>query len=246
MPEDAYIYINGNYNENTPVIPVIPAVTEDNTIIATYINESTPSELLFKDPNEELTYTLDGQNVIIGKRNVYNATTGKYYTDLQKAVDKVDTDEDLNEIYVLENLVIEETVNIHNVGTDILIACYDGSIGLVRHPDFTGYMFGIIGSTVVFNNGAYELYITSEYGYGESLFYIEDSDVSFLTDTNVYGNYSSSAGGAIYASNSTITISSAYFFDLEADGSGGAIYVAGGTLNINNNSDISNNISYHK
>ena len=241
---DSYIFINGNYNENTPVIPVAPYVTEDNTIIATYINESTPSELLFSDPNEELTYTLDGQNVIIGKRNVYNETTGKYYTDLQKAVDKVDTDEELNKIRVLENLVIEETVNIHNVGTDILIACYDGSIGLVRHEDFTGNMFSIIGSTVVFNDGADELYITSEYGYGDSLFYIQGSDVSFLTDANVCGNYASTKGGGIYAVDSTITITGAYFWGLESDDYGGAIYIDGGTLNINGNSDISENISY--
>ena len=243
LAKDTSIYVNGNYNENTPVIPVIPAVTEDNTIIATYINESTPSELLFKDPNEELTYSLDGQNVIIGKRNVYNATTGKYYTDLQKAVDKVDTDEDLNEIYVLENLVIEETVNIHNVGTDILIACYDGSISLVRHEDFTGNMFSIIGSTVVFNNGADELYITAEYGAGDSLLYIQDSNVSFLTDTNVCANYASTKGAGIYAVDSTITITSAYFWDLKSDDYGGAICIVGGTLNINGSSNISENVS---
>ncbi|MBQ3213725.1 MAG: leucine-rich repeat protein [Clostridia bacterium] len=243
LSNGTHIYVNGNYNENTPVIPVIPAVTDDNTIIATYINGATPSELLFKDPSEELTYTLDGQNVIIGKRNVYNATTGKYYTDLQRAVDKVDTDEDLNELYVLENLTIEETVNIINVGTDILIACWDGSIGLVRHPDFTGNMFNIVGSTVAFNDGANELFITSEYGYGDSLFYIASSDVSFLTDTNICANYSSTEGSGIYAYDSTITLSYAYMYDLESDYSGSAIYISGGTLNISN-CDISYNISY--
>ncbi|MBR1984617.1 MAG: hypothetical protein IKA31_02655, partial [Clostridia bacterium] len=261
------ININGNYNSECSIIEVIPENDEDETIIATYVTGATPSEALFSGELCDLTYTLDGQNVIIGQRNIFNATTGKWYTDFAKALAKMDLTKTDNNLQIgVKEFLIAETVKIGTYTTKIKISNLMNheelgtvpEVTLYRLKGFAGAMFEISGSTVVFGDGVNSFTISGKQGEitgGTSkdpvittsalsnassvLFDIKGGTVSFDAKTNIKDVTASVSGAGIKATGSSTTVNlSGITIQSNTTSSNGIVYIDGATVKVKASSVI--------
>ena len=250
--EDSKIYVNGSYASTLKVINVTPDETEDGTVIAYYATGKTASEQLFKDPSEELTYTLDGQEVKIGEKVIYNKTLDKYYTTLQKAIEKVDTTKTTNEILLMKDLTgdyaISSVVNIPTGNATTITISPGGNTNrtIARATGYTGNLFSITnGSKVTFNTStAYTLTISGENIQSSgSLINISGSTVLVNAKVTLTKSKTSTDGGAIKASgaSTSLTISGATL-TANTGKDGGAIYVGtSATVTINSSTQLTSN-----
>ena len=88
------VHVYRDYNDKGNVIDLSPSYIEESdengnqVVVATFEKNTLGNDRMFIGESSEISFSLEGQDVIIGNKVIWNKLEDKYYSTFQEAFEK--------------------------------------------------------------------------------------------------------------------------------------------------------------